>query len=88
MNFFLKQYYKRWSAVIGYTSPSTNVININWKFFQNYQPSDVAGNLCHEWIHKIGFGHASASEHDSVPYAIGYIVKEMSGKVLKEMELR
>ena len=87
MNFFLKQYYKKWSAVIGYTSPSTNVISINWKFFRNFEPSDVAGNLCHEWVHKIGFDHTSAAEHDSAPYAIGYIAREMSAKVLKEMEL-
>ena len=74
MNFYLSLYYKSWSKVIGYTSPDINTININWKFFRNYLPNEVAGNLAHEWTHKIGFDHKSAAEHDSAPYAIGYIV--------------
>jgi len=87
MNFFLKLYYKRYSKVIGWTNGSINTININWKFFKGFRLSDVAGNLAHEWTHKIGFDHASASEHDSAPYAIGYIVREMSARVLKGEEL-
>ncbi len=78
MNFFLKLYNSWWSRVIGYTSPDVNLININWKYFKTYRPSDVAGNLAHEWTHKIGFDHQSAAEHDSAPYAIGYIVDEMA----------
>lgn len=81
MNFFLKLYNRSWSKVIGYTSPDTNTININWKFFKNFKPSDVASNLAHEWTHKIGFGHASAKEHDSAPYAIGYIVKDIASRL-------
>lgn len=87
MNFFLKLYYKRWSKVIGWTNGDINTININWKFFKNFKPSDVAGNLAHEWIHKLGFGHKNAKEHDSAPYAIGYIVRELSERVLKGEEL-
>lgn len=87
MNFYLKLYYKRYSKVIGWTNGSINTININWKFFKNFAPADVAGNLAHEWTHKIGFDHVSAAEHDSAPYAIGYIVREMAAKVLKGEEL-
>jgi len=47
----------------------------------------VAGNLAHEWTHKIGFDHKSAAEHDSAPYAIGYIVDELAAKVLKGSKL-
>jgi hypothetical protein len=82
MNFFLKLYYNRWSKVVGWTSPKTNVININWKFFKTYAAYEVAGNLAHEWVHKLGFDHRSAAEHDSVPYAIGYIVEEMAQRYL------
>ncbi len=81
MNFFLKQYNRWWSKVIGYTSADVNLINVNYKFFKNYRPSDVAGNLTHEWTHKIGFDHASAAEHDSAPYAIGYIMDELAEAV-------
>lgn len=83
MNFYLKLYNAWWSKVIGYTSGDVNLININWKFFKKFQPSDVAGNLAHEWTHKIGFDHKSAAEHDSAPYAIGYIVDELAAKVVK-----
>jgi hypothetical protein len=83
MNFFLSLYNKPYSRVIGYTSGEINTININWKFFKNYAPSDVAANLAHEWTHKIGFDHTSAAEHDSAPYAIGYIVGDMASRLLK-----
>lgn len=87
MNFYLKLYYNPFSRVIGYTNPDTNLIHINWRFFKNYHPSDVAANLAHEWVHKIGFDHISAKEHDSVPYAIGYIVGDMAKKLLKSQQL-
>lgn len=77
MNFFLKLYNKPWSKVIGYTSQDINVININWKYFKGNSINNVAANLAHEWTHKIGFGHKSAAEHDSAPYAIGYIVGQL-----------
>ena len=87
MNYFLSLYYKRFSKVIGWTNGSINTININWKFFKNFKANEVAGNLVHEWVHKIGFDHKSASEHDSAPYAIGYIAREMGERYLKGEEL-
>src|SRR5690606_6717700 len=48
MNFYLKLYWRPWSRVIGWTSPTTNVININWKFFKIYLPHEEAANLAHE----------------------------------------
>ncbi len=78
MNYFLKLYNKPWSRVIGYTDASINVININLKYFKTNTASDVAANLAHEWTHKIGFTHKSAAEHDSAPYAIGYIVGDIA----------
>jgi hypothetical protein len=87
MNFFLQLYNRPFSRVIGYTSGEINTININWKFFKNFAPNEVAGNLAHEWTHKIGFDHLSAQEHDSAPYAIGYIVDEMAGKLLLNSKL-
>lgn len=87
MNYYLKLYNRPWSRVIGYTSPDTNVININWKYFKNYQPADVASNLAHEWVHKIGFDHKSAKEHDSAPYAIGYIAGDIAERLLKKNQL-
>jgi hypothetical protein len=82
MNFYLKLYDRPWSRVIGWTTADTNTININWRFFRNYTPADVAANLAHEWTHKIGFDHRSAKEHDSAPYAIGYIAGDIAKKLL------
>lgn len=82
MNFYLKLYSAWWSKVVGWTNEDINTININNKFFKNYKPNEVAGNLAHEWTHKIGFDHTSAAEHDSAPYAIGYVVEELAAKVL------
>lgn len=87
MNFYLQLYNKPWSKVIGYTSQNTNVIHINWKFFRNFEPHEVASNLAHEWTHKIGFGHKSAKEHDSAPYAIGYIITDIAEKTVKMKKL-
>lgn len=77
MNFYVNLYNAWWSKVIGYTTGKTNVININWKYFKGNSVNNVAANLAHEWTHKIGFDHKSAKEHDSAPYAIGYIVGEL-----------
>ena len=82
MNFDLRLYNRSWSRVIGYTTPDTNLININWKYFKNFGAHEVAANLAHEWTHKIGFDHTSAAEHDSAPYAIGYIIEEIAAKLV------
>lgn len=87
MNFYLNLYNSWWSRVIGYTDGTTNVININWKFFKTNPISDVAANLAHEWTHKIGFDHKSAKERDSAPYAIGNIVGDIAQKMTKKTKL-
>lgn len=87
MNFYLKLYNRPWSRVIGYTYGDINTIHINWRFFKNYHPHQVAANLAHEWTHKMGFDHKSAKEHDSAPYAIGYIVGDIASRILKSQKL-
>lgn len=87
MNFYLKLYHKWWSKVVGWTNGNINTIHINWKFFKRYAPNEVAGNLAHEWTHKLGFDHRSAAEHDSAPYAIGYIVEDLARQVLAGQEI-
>lgn len=71
------------TKTIGYTYPSTPRIWMNTKYFNSYTPMKVADNLMHEWMHKLGFGHAikySRSRNYSVPYAIGYLVEELAKK--------
>ncbi len=71
------------SSTIGYTYPSTPRIWMNRKFFSRYTLAQVAGNLTHEWLHKLGFSH-DVSDTDSrafsVPYAVGYIVRRLAAE--------
>lgn len=73
------------SSTIGHTNPKTRRIWVNTKYFNIYTPSQVAGNLTHEWMHKLGFGHSATSTPSrpySVPYAIGYLINKLSRQYL------
>lgn len=82
MDLELELYYS-WTSTVGYTTPNSLRIFMNTKFFDNYSPAQVAGNVFHEWIHKLGFTHDSSysvSRDSSVPYAIGYIMRDLGLK--------
>lgn len=79
MDLELELYYS-WRNTVGYTYPGALKIFMNTKFFDPYTPSEVAGNVFHEWTHKLGFDHDqsySVSRDSSVPYAIGYMIEEL-----------
>ena len=78
--------YHQDTATIGYTYPNTSRIWMNTKYFHRYTPIQVADNLFHEWLHKLGFDHAlrhSIGRNFSVPYAIGYLIEELASKYEK-----
>lgn len=78
----LELYYSP-TSTIGYTYPNSTRIWMNTKYFNNYTPVNVTGNLTHEWLHKLGFGHdssATPSRPYSVPYAIGYMMERHAKK--------
>jgi hypothetical protein len=80
----VKLYYENTSTV-GYTNGSITYINVNTKFFDTYAVNSVAGNLFHEWLHKLGYDHdstATTRRPYSVPYAIGYIVRDLGKNFL------
>ena len=79
MDLDLELYYSGRSTV-GYTYADGLRIWMNTKFFDAYTPAEVAGNVFHEWTHKLGFTHASnysLRRDSSVPYALGYLVEEL-----------
>jgi hypothetical protein len=79
MDLELELYYS-WKNTVGYTYPDELTIYMNRKFFNRYSPAEVAGNIFHEWTHKLGFEHAfrySVSRDSSVPYALGYLMEEL-----------
>ncbi len=78
--------YRESANVIGYTKPSIKTIYMNTRYLDksSFAPNQVAMNLTHEWLHKLGFKHASsrtASRPHSVPYAVGYIMRALAAKV-------
>ena len=75
--------YQEKNTTIGYTYPHTTKIWINSEYFNQYSPVQIADNLFHEWMHKLGFDHAltySKKRNYSVPYAVGYLVEELASK--------
>ncbi|MES2526084.1 MAG: hypothetical protein V4598_03320 [Bdellovibrionota bacterium] len=79
MDLELELYYSSKNTV-GYTYPNTVRIWMNTKYFTPYTPTQVAGNIFHEWTHKLGFDHASTysiARDSSVPYAVGYLIRDL-----------
>lgn len=80
----VKFYYTN-NSVVGYTNTSITYINVNTKFFNSYDINEVAGNLFHEWLHKLGYGHDSSATTRrpySVPYAVGYMIRNIGKNFL------
>jgi hypothetical protein len=76
MDLEVEMYYSN-NSTVGYTYANSRRIWVNTKFFNTYTDAQVANNLMHEWLHKLGYGHAqtwSTSRDHSVPYAIGRLV--------------
>ena len=81
MDVELELYTDEEANTIGYTYPDIVRVFMNTKYFNRFLPHQVADNMIHEWLHKLGFEHAvepNPSRSSSVPYAIGYLVKELA----------
>jgi hypothetical protein len=77
----IKFYYSS-GNVIGWTNGGITYINVNVKYFDKYTSDNICANLMHEYMHKLGYDHKSATDYNSAPYFIGTAVKE-AGKVVK-----
>lgn len=69
---------KPFQKVVGYTYGNTIRQWINRKFFWSLKVYQVAGNILHEWVHKLGFDHdyqRTKRRPFSVPYQMNAIVK-------------
>lgn len=88
MDLELELYRDDESKTIGYTYPQISHVYINEKFLNRFRPYEVANNLFHEWLHKIGFDHSverTPEREHSVPYALGYIVKDMARGISQDI---
>lgn len=76
--------FTRSDTTVGYTFPNVIKVWMNSKFLNRYQAANVTTNMMHEWLHKLGFGHAyknTANRKYSVPYAVGYLVARLAKKI-------
>ncbi len=83
MDLQIEMYYAS-NSTVGYTYPNVSKIYANTKFYNNYSPATITGNMTHEWLHKLGFGHASyysVSRDSSVPYAVGFIMRDIAATI-------
>lgn len=73
------------TTTVGYTYSNSKRIWVNTKYFNTFAATSVAANLFHEWLHKVGFGHAvsySVSRDYSVPYAVGRMISSIGKQFL------
>lgn len=66
-------------GVLGYTYANTTRQWIYNSFFRSGSIEDIAGNIAHEWTHKMGYTHDfryTPTREYSVPYAVGYFVRD------------
>lgn len=86
MDLTMEMYYAA-NSTVGYTYANVSKIYANTKFYNNYSAATITGNMTHEWLHKLGFKHASSysvSRDSSVPYAVGYIMRDIAATIKLE----
>jgi hypothetical protein len=67
-------------STLGWTYPSIKKFYINSCGFNSRKDSGLAGTICHEYSHKLGFKHTSwrsSARPYSVPYSVGTICAEL-----------
>lgn len=78
-----------WSySAIGYTYPDTKKQYVYESFLDRATFGGLAGNISHEWMHKIDFGHAykyHITREFTVPYAVGYFISLWVDKKIKSL---
>lgn len=83
MNLDLEVFHRN-DDTVGYTFPNVIKVWMNQKFLNKNPAYKVTTNMMHEWLHKLGFKHASnrtPSRPYTVPYAIGYLVANLAAKL-------
>jgi len=82
--------YYSWKSTIGYTYPNTYKTWINRKFFSSFTEAEIVGNVIHEYMHNVGFGHAfnnNPTRQHTVPYAFGYIARDIAKEMMEDLSM-
>ncbi|HXH32666.1 MAG TPA: hypothetical protein VNJ01_17845 [Bacteriovoracaceae bacterium] len=77
--------YQEENSTIGWTAPTDRFFHMNRFHHQDYSPARTAGNILHEWLHKIDYDHEGKSDNPfrehSVPYKLGYTMAELAAEL-------
>ena len=76
--------YRAANNTVGYTYPNELRVWMNAKYLNANKPYNVTTNMVHEWLHKLGFKHDQAATPNrkySVPYAVGYLVRDLARRM-------
>lgn len=71
------------SSTIGYGLESDSLIRTYIFYVRENSVSAIAGNVAHEWSHKVGFDHRKrnhSGRDKTVPYIVGNLVKSFAAK--------
>ena len=83
IDLFMEMYYEV-DGSIGYTYSSDPYFYMNRWYHAGYSPMQTAGNIFHEWLHKLNHEHSfewTEDRKDSVPYKLGYLVADMASDI-------
>jgi len=74
-------------GVLGWTYPNQLMTWVSAWFFNSSDSPDIASNLAHEAMHKLGFDHTFNWTHTrdfTIPYAVGNIVYKICRELIKK----
>jgi hypothetical protein len=80
MDLIVQMYHAPFSKTVGYTYWNEPTVYTNKKYHRRFTPCEVASNLVHEWMHKLGYSHSVKWEEKrdfTVPYGHNEIIKKL-----------
>jgi hypothetical protein len=73
-------------STIAYTTVGSPMINISRRYWRVSSDAKMAGTICHEYMHKVGYVHSFNATPDrpfTVPYGIGSICETVYSNLVK-----
>jgi len=80
MDLIVKMYHAPFSKTVGFTYWDEPTVYTNKKYHRKFTPCEIASNLTHEWMHKLGYTHSEKWEERrdlTVPYGHNDIILKL-----------
>jgi hypothetical protein len=78
-------------TTVAYTESGSPTIYFNSKFYNVHSDAKVAGTICHEYTHKLGYGHdkkPTPLRPYTIPYMVGSYCESIYSSKFKTMQIR